>query len=57
LQGGPRGTVFSKRGWHFQPIEDGAEEVVKTSGKNKKFVFLANFYKVLVKRVPPGRRR
>jgi hypothetical protein len=48
---GPGGGFF-KRGWHPQPIEDGAEVAVKTSGKNKKFVFLANFYKVLVKRAP-----
>jgi hypothetical protein len=35
---GPGGG-FSKRGWHPQPIEDGAEEAVKTSGKNKKLFF------------------
>jgi hypothetical protein len=35
-----------------QPIEDGAEVAVKTTGKNEKFVFLANFYKVLIKSAP-----
>jgi membrane-associated protease RseP (regulator of RpoE activity) len=41
---------LSKRGWHPQPFKSLASDVVKTSGIKKKFVFFANFRKVLVKK-------
>jgi hypothetical protein len=44
-------TLFSKRGWHPQPFKSLVSDVVKTSGIKKKFVFFANFWKVLVQRV------
>ena len=44
-----RKNNFSKRGWHPQPIH-GQSDVVLSGASSQKFVFLANFYKVLVKR-------
>jgi signal transduction histidine kinase/ligand-binding sensor domain-containing protein/CheY-like chemotaxis protein len=56
LQEGPGGTVFSKRGWRPQPIH-GQPDGVLSGASSQKFAEKTKFQKVLIKRVPPGRRR
>jgi hypothetical protein len=44
-------TVFSKRGWHPQPIH-GQPDAVLSGASSQKFAEKTMFQKVLVKRVP-----
>jgi amino acid adenylation domain-containing protein len=56
LQGGAGGAVFSKRGWHPQPIH-GQPDAVLSGTSSQKFAEKTKFNRVLVKSAPPGYRR